>query len=181
MRNTLLISVYTLTVAILGFSLGGEAWSLSSAASLSLLPMVVVVPVSLRVGYYRDAIAKLSAYQVVFLEPELDGINWETRNNMVSSMRRMNNRREKILAKRSNWLNVTRYSDFPLICLPRIPVFVSTGGLDGVSGVALAIIAVVILIFEIGFIHRSNNINAIKSDWCKRWNEVKLAERKRLV
>lgn len=142
---------------------------------------MVVVPVSLRVGYYRDAIAKLSTYQVVFLEPELDGINWETRNNMVSSMYGMKNRCEKKLAKRGNWLNVTRYLDFPLICLTCISVFVYRGGLDGLFGMVLVSIAIVILIFEIVFTYKNNNIDTIKSDWCKRWNEVKLEERERLA
>lgn len=78
-------------------------------------------------------------------------------------------------------MNVTRYLDFPLICLTCISVFVYRGGLDGLFGMVLVSIAIVILIFEIVFTYKNNNIDTIKSDWCKRWNEVKLEERERLA
>lgn len=33
-----------------------------------------------RIAYYKKAIARISAYMIVFLEPKLNGISWETRN-----------------------------------------------------------------------------------------------------
>lgn len=47
---------------------------------LYLFPFFIIIPTMNRITYYRKAIARISAYMIVFLEPKLNGISWETCN-----------------------------------------------------------------------------------------------------
>lgn len=69
LRNTLLACAYTATGVILSFAVG------SGSSALALLPILLIIPCTMRIGYYRDATARLAAYQMVFIEPLLSGVN----------------------------------------------------------------------------------------------------------
>lgn len=76
LHNTLLMFTITTTVAILAIAAGNE----KSSPFLYLLPFCIIIPLSNRIAYYRRAMAKLSAYLIVFCEDSDDSIKWETRN-----------------------------------------------------------------------------------------------------
>lgn len=175
LRNTLLICVYTASTAFLGFALANDRRP--GQAFLALLPILVVIPVSLRVGYYRNAIAKLSAYQMVFLVPELNGIGWELRNDSALKKVESGEFGGKLVARSRDWLNGVRYIDFPVICLICFLVFVYRGGLDEPFGWVFAIAAGVAAAFELAYIFRINRINDQKDTWYVRWERVREEER----
>lgn len=77
LHNTLLTFTLTTVVAILTFILAQDQ---PFNPLLFLLPFCILIPMSMRIAYYRSAMARLSAYMIVFLEPCMPGINWETRN-----------------------------------------------------------------------------------------------------
>lgn len=78
LHNSLLTFTITTTVAILTIAASAKI------TIINLLPFCVIIPMAARIAYYRTAMAKLSAYIIVFLEPELTGISWETRNYAFS-------------------------------------------------------------------------------------------------
>lgn len=47
---------------------------------LFLLTFCIIIPMSLRIAYYKTTIVKISAYMIVFLESKLSEFSWETRN-----------------------------------------------------------------------------------------------------
>lgn len=77
LHNSLITFMITTVVAVLAFALE------RNNPALYLLPFAIIIPISMRVTYYRTAMIKLSAYVIVYLEDKLDGINWETRNTQL--------------------------------------------------------------------------------------------------
>ena len=47
---------------------------------LFFVPFCIIIPMSIRMRYYRGGMTKLSSYIVVFLEKNSDVFYWETRN-----------------------------------------------------------------------------------------------------
>lgn len=76
-NNQLLTVTFTSIIAILAFAVTADD------PFLFVVPMAVIVPLSMRISYYRGAIAKLSAYIVVYLEEYIDGLNWESLNDKL--------------------------------------------------------------------------------------------------
>ena len=74
LQNNLLIFMVTATVTIITVAVK------SKNLLLYLFPFFIIIPTMNRIAYYRKAIARISAYMIVFLEPKLNGISWETRN-----------------------------------------------------------------------------------------------------
>ena len=72
--NSLITFTLTTSIAILTFALTNKN------SVLCLLPFGIIIPMYIRISYYRSAMVKLSAYIIVFLEKNIDDINWETRN-----------------------------------------------------------------------------------------------------
>lgn len=72
--NTLLTFTITTTVAILTVAASEDK------PFLYLIPFCVIIPMAMRIAYYRKTIAKLSGYIIVFLERDCADLKWETRN-----------------------------------------------------------------------------------------------------
>ena len=78
LQNTLCTFVITATSAILALALT------YGQPLLFLLPMAIIIPLQGRIFHYRRNILKLSAYNIVFLEPQIKDIMWETRHQEFS-------------------------------------------------------------------------------------------------
>lgn len=92
LHNTLLTFTITTTVASLTFALSKDS------IIFYFIPFCILLPMSTRIAYYRSAMAKLSAYIMVFIERgEKDGLNWETRNNDVLCKTMTNRKKEGII------------------------------------------------------------------------------------
>ena len=74
LQNNLLIFMVTATGIIITIAVQ------SKNLLLYLFPFFIIIPTMNRITYYRKAIARISAYLIVFLEPKLNGISWETCN-----------------------------------------------------------------------------------------------------
>lgn len=75
-QNTLLTFTDTAVVSIIAIITAIET---PLPPEVYLVPLIIIVPMMFRVAYYRDAVAKISAYLSVLLEPKLSPISWETR------------------------------------------------------------------------------------------------------
>ena len=74
LHNTLVTFTITTVAGIISFA------ATQNNPTLYLLSFCIIIPMSLRIAYYRNAMTKIPAYIIVFLEPKLEGILWETRN-----------------------------------------------------------------------------------------------------
>lgn len=77
LHNSLITFMITTVIAVLAFALE------SKSILLYLLPFGIIIPISMRITYYREAMVKLSAYIVIYIEKEIEGLNWETRNTQL--------------------------------------------------------------------------------------------------
>lgn len=73
-NNDLLNFAITSTITLLSVSLLYSEVSIF----LPLLAYFIIIPIQLRIKHYRNAIMRISAYMIVFLEPRIPEINWET-------------------------------------------------------------------------------------------------------
>ena len=165
LHNKLLLFIYTSTAALLGVAAS------MNEAYVSLVPIPVVMLTSLRIAYYRDATAKLAAYQIVFIEPLLKGIKWEGRNAATQTP----GSRKADLGV--SWLvGKLRYWDFPFVCLICFLVYLAMGGWDlpnrllVLHGVAAAIALEVFVSWS------TYSLGPAKGRWVRHWTTVKQAE-----
>ena len=66
LQNNLLIFMVTATVTIITIAVK------SKNLLLYLFPFFIIIPTMNRIAYYKKAIARISAYMIVFLEPKLN-------------------------------------------------------------------------------------------------------------
>lgn len=165
LHNKLLLFIYTSTAALLGV-----AASMNNAY-VCLVPIPMVLLISLRIAYYRDATAKLAAYQIVFIEPLLEGIKWEGRNASQASA-------AQEAGQGTSWLvGKLRYWDFPFICLTCFLVYLLMGGWDLPHRLLVLHGAVAAIAFEVLVSWSIHSIEPAKRRWADRWEAVKRAER----
>lgn len=74
--------------ALKTFSITANATALAFAVSndikfLYFIPFFFIIPISARIAYYKRSTIKQKAYIIVFLEPYLEGINYEVTSEML--------------------------------------------------------------------------------------------------
>lgn len=85
LHNHLITITFTAVIAILAFAANTDD------PFLFIIPLAVIIPLSMRISYYRSAISKLSAYIIVYLENHINGLNWESRNSKIVEFAKGNN------------------------------------------------------------------------------------------
>ena len=176
LRNTLLVAMYTITVAILAFACTGEG---REHPIICLLPMLVVLPLSMRIAYYRDAIAKLSAYMVVFLEPRIAGVCWETRNDCLLRLMGKGRFRHLRTSLTTRVFQMARYLDFFFVNVICIVLFVSYGGAGLPGGGWMCAGALALAAIGLLAAVASHAIEGRRDDWVRRWELVRAGEGER--
>lgn len=168
LHNTLRTFLYTTVVAVFGLAV-----TLSNS-SICLLAFAVIVPVSLRISYYRDATPKMAAYQIVYIEPELDGVRWEGLNARVYDLiQRRSAIREGSVGMA--FVSKLRYYDFFLICISSLIVYYALGGFAS-GEVWITVASVVLTIIELFISIKSSSIARSRSVWMGRWRKLKAEE-----
>ena len=78
--NSLVTFMVTAVSTILTFAISANL----QVPFLFLISFCIIIPFTGRISHYKTNVARISAYLIVFLEPEMD-IKYETRNSMVKS------------------------------------------------------------------------------------------------
>lgn len=154
LHNTLLTFTVTTSIAILSFAMTQKE------ALFFLIPYGIIIPMSIRIAYYHSAMAKLAAYIIVFLEPNLDGINWETRNALL-----INNQLRKKWYQ--NCFTVQRYYECLVLSILCYVLYVSafvTNAIDNMRSLVFLLFPLLLLILEIGITIRMNAFHKIKQE-----------------
>ncbi|MCI8771342.1 MAG: hypothetical protein HFH73_09370 [Lachnospiraceae bacterium] len=79
LENFLLMFMIVIVVAVLAFALK------CNKTFLFLLPFSIILPISMRISYYRISVIKLSAYIIVYIEGIVEELNWETKNVLLTN------------------------------------------------------------------------------------------------
>lgn len=164
LQNTLLTFTITTTVAVLTFALS------QNKTILYLIPFCILIPMSMRIAYYRSAISKLSAYMIVFLEKNIDGVKWETRNAALIN-ENLNNKKKNI-----NNYTVLRYYECLILAIVCYIFYV----IDFIKDKEICVIVVInilwplsLVIWEVLVTKRINSVDKEKQYWIEQWNALK--------
>lgn len=158
LHNKLIMFAITTTVAILAFAFS------QNNAYLFLLPFCVIIPVSLRVIYYRSAMVKISAYIAAFIEPKNKNYNWETRNHKLNIS--INNNITKALRSNINYdcliLSISCYILFVVRFLNMTSKINFDFWIAVISPILLVIIELILSI-------KGNKLYKTKQYWIDKW------------
>ena len=162
LHNTLLTFTITAVVTILTIALS------ENMTILYLIPFCIIIPMSMRIAYYRSSMAKLAAYMIVFLEKKLDGIKWETRNAMLI---------EKAPAKKTIYhFTVLRYYECLILAVICYILYVIDYTKDKEISIRTTVNILwplLLIVWEILITKRINLANKEKQNWIKKWTELK--------
>lgn len=171
LHNTLLTFTITTTVAILAIAIKGE----NSNAFLFLLPFCVIIPMSNRIAYYREAMTKLSSYLIVFCESQPNTIQWETRNyEFYKSVHEGKKERKSEGKKRRKFvLNYYECLVLSLICYALF-LFYYIPSIDlGIISVINCLWPIILVIWELQITMKTNRLDKEKESVIKIWKKVK--------
>lgn len=170
LHNNLITFTITTVVAVLAFAFS------QSNPFLFLLPFCIIIPMSLRIAYYRLALSKLSAYLIVFIEPELNSCKWETRNYLIIDKNNRNNK-DKIKSLRNSI--TMNYYDCLILGIISYVLFLYHY-LSDIEFGTLVIINIIwpliLIIYELMVTVRINSADKKKTYWIIRWSEQKHQE-----
>lgn len=171
MHNSFLTFTITTVVAVLTFALSSDIY----IPSLCLVPFGILIPMSMRITYYRSAIVKLAAYMVVFLECDLEGLNWETRNNKILKKFK----EKKRIDIRS--FTGTSYYECLILAIVCYACYLYLIVHTEISNFNFKLIfemlwPSILVAAEIYFTYCLNSASAAKEEWIKKWQEIKSEE-----
>lgn len=174
LHNNLITFTITTTVALLAFAFSKEN------PFLFLVPFCILIPMSSRIAYYRLAFSKLSAYLIVFIEPELEECNWETRNYFLINI---NITDTKTKIKNSI---IMHYYDLFIISIICYVLFLFYY-LQNVTFITINYIIITNVLWPLGLViyefmltKRINSGDKKKAEWIEKWNELKQLENENL-
>lgn len=165
LHNKLIMFAITTTVAILAFAFSQEN------AYVFLLPFCVIIPVSLRVIYYRSAMVKISAYIAVFIESKNEDYNWETRNHKINTS--VNNNITKVLRSNINYdcliLSISCYILFVVRCFEMASTMNFGFWINIIGPILLVIVEFLLSI-------KGNKLYKTKQYWIDKWQLMNTEE-----
>lgn len=168
LRSTLLACAYTVTTAILAIAV-----SMGKNAMIALLPIPLVMAVTMRMGYYQDAIARLSAYLIVFIEPQISGLRWEGRNAKVIERFHAEKASSSSSAFFGRAKELFRYIDPPFLCVVCLLVSYQLGKLSGSGNCLLFGTAAACTVAEAVVVLAGRLIGKPRDKWEERWKTLK--------
>lgn len=167
LHNKLITFTITTVVAILSFALSKDNYL------LYLMPFGIILPISMRIAYYRSAMVKLSAYMIVFLEDHIDGLKWESRNtpliNDHTCMASKSDKTYKVLNTLPNYECLV----LSIVCYILYFVNYINGREFHVTTVINAAWPLIFILIECIITHLINSIDKQKTAWIKYWQMLK--------
>lgn len=161
LHNSLITFMITTVVAVLAFALEREN------TLLYLLPFGVIIPISMRITYYREAMVKLSAYIIIYIENEIEGLNWETRNTQL-----INVDKNSLFDK----FTISHYYEGIILSIVCYILYFIDYIKDNVISVRMIIYLVLpflLVIWEAVITKRIITFNKQKNEWIKKWKDFR--------
>lgn len=158
-ENTMIIFAYTVVATLLGFAFKDNKWA-------AMIAMLFTIPVSYRIGRFRDSIAYLSTYMYKFLEPHL-GFTWEIDHRSY---------REKNPTSKRLLYTVSR-CDFIILSLASAASFWKLNGFNMIHNslfwtLLTLVVQILMLMLIIISTAKYSNVDELKESKLKKWNEI---------
>ncbi len=161
LQNSLVTFMITTVIAVLAFALD------SKNTILYLLPFGIIIPISMRITYYREAMVKLSAYIVIYIEDKIEGLNWETRNAQLVNVDN-NNVYDN--------LTISHYYEGIILSFVCYLLYVFDYIKDktiNLQVVIYSLVPIVFLIWEAVITKRIACFNKQRNRWLEKWKDFK--------
>lgn len=159
LHNSLITFMIGAVITILAFALEKEN------ASLFLLPFGIIIPISMRVAYYRISMLKLSSYIIVYLETEISDLNWETRCSKMTD-----NSKDDFYNK----ITISHYFEGLILSVICYMLYIYYHGEVKSLGSAIELFAPVLLIlWEAIISFRIAGFYKEMSEWKRKWEDFK--------
>lgn len=161
LHNSLITFMITTVIAILAFAVEGKN------TLLYLLPFGIIIPISMRVTYYRTAMIKLAAYIIVYLETEIKELNWETRNFKL-----INKDKNKFF----DIATISHYYEGMILSIVCYGLYVRDYISDKIMNfqtILFSIIPFFLVVWEIIITIRIALFNKEKEEYIKKWENFK--------
>lgn len=131
-----------------------------------MIAMVFIIPVSYRIGRFRDSIAYLSAYMSTFLEPDLE-FTWERDHCRY--------RKENAVSK--SFLYIISRCDFIILSLASAASFWKLNGFNMIHNslfwtLITAGVQIIMLMLVIISTARYSNVDDLKESKLKKWSQI---------
>lgn len=165
LHNSLLTFTITTTVLILSYGVAEKE------PLLFLVPFFIIIPMSIRIKYYKGAMSKLAAYLIVFLESVDNQFNWETRNEELIES-------DRIGRKHSNPLVELHSYECLILCIVCYVFFLIYYFSDrqfNICSCLVALLPVLFIIWEYLITKKMNKVSV--KDWKCRWEYIKEIEK----
>lgn len=168
LHNKLIMFTITTTVAILAYAFSQKS------CYIFLLPYCIIIPVSVRVLYYRRAMVKITAYIIVFIETNSKELNWETRNHQINSPYN-----KKISSK---LINININYDCFILTIACYILFILNLNKDfsNITNILIFIFwstfPLFFIIIELIISVKCNQLYKVKQYWINEWKKLETAE-----
>lgn len=167
LHNTLLTFTITSTILVLTVAASEKI------TILYLFPFCVIIPMSLRIAYYRKVMAKLSAYMIVFLEPTLKDMNWEGRNYTFS-------KKYGGLSSEKHKFKISYFECFVLGCvcyaLYLLNYFPSECKKMTSATILGTIWPIALLVWVAEITYKMNRVDKDRDEFIGKWHNIKMSE-----
>ncbi len=161
LHNSLSTFMITTVVAILAFALE------SDNSLLYLLPFAIIIPISMRIAYFRIALLRLSGYIIVYIENRINGLNWETRNSEF-----VNTNYNSIY----NNLTISHYYEgaiLGIVCYILFFFDYIQCNIINFKTVVFLVIPLFLVLWEFIITKRIMSFNKERNEWINKWKDFK--------
>lgn len=161
LHNSLATFMITTVVAILAFALK------SDNSLLYLLPFAIIIPISMRITYFRTALVKISAYIIVYIEDKINGLNWETRNTHLTNINHNN---------LYNNLTISHYYEGMVLSIVCYALYFFNYVKDNIidfQSIILLIIPLLLVLWEFVITKRIMSFDQERDEWIRKWKDFK--------
>lgn len=159
--NSLVTFMVTAVSTILTFAISANL----QVPFLFLISFCIIIPFTGRISHYKTNVARISAYLIVFLEPEMD-IKYETRNSMVKSAK---SKISKLLVAMRNYvgllLGILSYAIYLVEYNNKIGFF---NWWDWIFGILPVIFLILIFLMD----KKIDNVQQEKAKWIENWKQL---------
>lgn len=165
--NSLATFMVTAVSTILTFAISANL----QVPFLFLISFCIIIPFTGRISHYKTNVARISAYLIVFLEPNMD-VKYETRNSQVKSSK---SKFSRILVAMRNYvgflLGILSYIIYLVEYQNKIGF---TNALDILFGILPIFLLIVVFLLDKSI----DNVPKQKAVWIKNWENLKESKRK---
>ena len=160
--NSLATFMVTAVSTILTFAISANL----PVPFLFLISFCIIIPFTGRISHYKTNVARISAYLIVFLEPEMD-VKYETRNSIVKSAK---SKISKLLVAMRNYvgllLGILSYAIYLVEYNNKI-------GFSNWWDWVFAILPIFFLILIFFMDKKIDNVPQEKAKWIENWKQLK--------